>query len=283
MNVLPFEVQTQVIGTLTQGVSIRATERLTGVHRDTIMRLGARVGMGCADLHDKVMQNVRVPRIELDEAWSYVGCKQRRVKSEDGDSRGDQYIFLALDAISKGIIAFRVGKRNAENTRAFIGDLRLRVLGEPEISSDGFYSYPPAIEGAFGVGCHYGTIEKHYKHEPASESSRRYSPGYVVAVTKSALIGRPKQISTSLVERQNLTLRMEQRRFTRLTNGFSKKLENHVAAVALYVAHYNLCRVHGALRVTPAMHLGLVDHIWSVGELIEAALTERAVNRALVN
>ena len=271
MNILPKEKQIQIVSALTEGVSIRATERLTGIHRDTIMRLGVRVGQGCNGLHNGLMNNLNVARIEMDEAWSYVAKKQRMVQPEDSNAVGDQYVYLAMDGTGKAIISYRVGKRTAANTRAFVMDIRERVLNRPEISSDAFIAYPVAIEEAFGIDCDYGQIEKHYKHEPAREAARRYSPGFVVAVSQTRVVGRPRQISTSYIERQNLSLRMAQRRFTRLTNAFSKKLENHKAAVSLYVSHYNLCRVHEALRITPAMQLGVTDHIWDIGELIEAA------------
>jgi len=272
MNVLPFDRQVEVISALTEGVSIRAVERLTGIHRDTIMRLGVRVGFGCADLHDALMHGLQVPRIELDEAWSFVGKKQKLLTPEDGPEKGDQYVFIALAGAAKAIISYRVGKRTAENTRAFVMDVRQRVLGAPEISSDAFNAYPNAVELAFGIDCTFGTIEKHYSAPQAVEAARRYSPAEVVSITTRAVVGRPRQISTSYVERQNLSLRMAQRRFTRLTNAFSKKLENHCAAVALYAAHYNFCRVHEALRITPAMQLGVTDHIWTVSELVNAAL-----------
>lgn len=272
MNILPFEKQVAAIAALTEGCSIRATERLIDVHRDTIMRLGVRVGQGCATVHDVLMRDLQVARMEFDEMWSYVGKKQRRVTPEDNPETGDQYIYLAIDGTNKAILSYLVGKRESENTRAFVMDVRQRVINAPEISSDAFNQYPGAIEAAFGADCRYGQIEKHYKYEPAREAARRYSPGYVVAVTKTRVRGRPRHISTSYIERQNLTLRMQQRRFTRLTNGFSKKLENHKAAVSLYVAHYNLCRVHEALRITPAMALGVTDHIWEISELVEAAL-----------
>jgi hypothetical protein len=179
-------------------------------------------------------------------------------------------------------------KRTGDNTVAFVADLRERVLNQPQISSDAFSAYQNAVEWAFGTGVHYGQIVKKYVGEPPINAARRYSPGTVVGVDKSTLMGKPDpaKISTSLVERQNLSLRMGQRRFTRLTNGFSKKLENHCAAVSLYVSHYNLCRVHETIRMTPAMALGVTDHIWTIGELIESAtapaLTEpegRAVGR----
>src|SRR5262249_15056691 len=157
-------------------------------------------------------------------------------------------------------------------TEAFCADLRERIINRPEISSDAFSAYPWAIDLAFGIDVDYGQIVKQYHGEPAIDAARRYSPGYVVGVQRTVIAGRPRKIATSYIERQNLTLRMQQRRFTRLTSGFSKKLENHAAAVGLYVAHYNLCRVHEALRMTPAMALGVTDHIWTVGELIDAAL-----------
>ncbi len=272
MNVLPAEKRTAIISALTEGCSIRAVERLTGVHRDTIMRLAVRVGEGCLKLHSAMMRDLRVNRIECDEIWSYVGKKQKMVKAEDGDMVGDQYTFIALADTAKAIVTYRTGKRTAENTQAFANDLRRRVIGSPEVSTDGFAAYPWAISLAFGDQVAHGVVEKHYAANGTPEASRRYSPAQVVKVSRNAVLGVPTHISTSYVERQNLTLRMQQRRFTRLTNGFSKNYLNHCAAVALYVAHYNLCRVHEALRVTPAMQIGVTDHVWTISELVEAAL-----------
>ncbi len=272
MNILPRDKQVEAIAALCEGVSVRATERLSGVNRGTILSLGVRVGDGCAVLHDAMMRGLHVSRIELDEAWSFVAKKQRHLKPTDPADYGDTYVFLALAGAGKAIISWRVGKRNGENCRTFLADLRARVLGVPEISSDAFPAYPDAVERAFGIECTFGTIEKHYAVEAAVEAARRYSPAAVVSVTRTRVIGQPTKLSTSYIERQNLTLRMQQRRFTRLTNAFSKKLENHVAAVALYVAHYNFCRVHETLRVTPAMQLGVTEHIWTIGELVDAAL-----------
>lgn len=272
MNVLPHDKRVQIIAALTEGCSIRAVERLVGCHRDSIMRLAVRVGEGCNKLHHATMRDLNVGRIELDEIWSYCAKKQRNVKPEDDNMVGDQYTFIALAGAAKAIITYRTGKRTAENTQMFCDDLRRRVVGSPEISSDGFQAYPWAVALAFGDQCKFGVIEKHYAVNGTPEASRRYSPGVVVGVSKHAVVGRPAHISTSYVERQNLSLRMSQRRFTRLTNGFSKNYLNHCAAVALYVAHYNLCRVHEALRITPAMQLGVTDHVWTISELIEAAL-----------
>jgi IS1 family transposase len=274
VNNLPREKQIEAIAALTEGVSVRAAERLTGVNRGTLLSLGVRIGQGCAALHDRLMRDLNVSRIELDEAWSFVAKKQARLTPEDGTDKGDQYVFVAIAGAAKAILSYRVGKRNQEHTSAFVADLRARVLGAPEISSDGWTCYPGAIEDAFGIDVTYGQIEKHYGVQAGVvvEAARRYSPAQVVGVSKRRVVGRPRHISTSYVERQNLTLRMQQRRFTRLTNAFSKKLENHTAAVALYAAAFNFCRVHETLRVTPAMQLGITDHIWSIGELVDAAL-----------
>ena len=272
MNILSFDKQVAAISALTEGVSIRATERLTDIHRDTIMRLGLRVGEGCAALHDRMMTDLQVGHIEIDEIWAFVAKKQRRVTSADPSSVGDQYLYTAMDATGKAILSYVVGKRNAENTRDFLADLRARVINRPNISSDAFTQYPEAVELAFGADVDYGQIQKSYS-EDANEPRRvrRYSAGAVVAVATRTVVGDPDQICTSHMERGNLTIRMQTRRFTRLTNAFSKKLRNHKAAVALFIAHYNLCRVHETIRMTPAMMLGVADHIWSVGELIEVA------------
>jgi IS1 family transposase len=266
--------QIQVISALTEGASIRSIERMTGIHRDTIMRLGVRVGDGCAKLHDEMMRFVQVNRLELAELCSYVGKKQKRVKPTDPADLGDQYVFIGIDATRKAIISYRVGKRDSENTNAFLADLRQRIVNRPEISSDGFPAYPDAVERAFGLDCSFAQIIKQYHGEPAIDTARRYSPGVVVGVQRRWVIGAQRKVSTSYVERGNLSVRMASRRFTRLTNGFSKKLVNHVAAVSLYVAHFNLCRVHESLRITPAMAMGITDHIWTIGELLDVATAE---------
>jgi len=271
-NVLPRDKQIAAIAALCEGVSIRATERLTGVNRETVMNLGARVGRGCAKLHNSLMQNLNVSRLEFDEIWQYVGKKRKAVKPTDPDTVGDQYTFIALAGAAKAIVSYSTGKRTYEATLAFARDVRARVLGAPEISTDGLPAYPQAIEQAFKANCSHGVIVKSYAAIAGNEAARRYSPGDVVSVEVQRVIGEPVYVSTSFVERQNLTIRMQQRRFTRLTNAFSKKFEHHEAAVALYAAHYNFCRVHETLRITPAMQLGVTGHIWSISELIDAAL-----------
>src|SRR5580704_1725073 len=262
MSSLTRDQQIDVISFLTEGLSIRAIERLTRIHRDTIMRLGARVGRGCAELHDRMMVGLHVPRIECDELWQYVGCKQKNVKRKDIPVRGDQYTFIALAASTKAILAYRTGKRDGENTDLFIRDLRERVLGTPEISTDGFHPYRPAIRDAFGERVAHGVINKTYSvTDLRKDAAHRYSPAAVVAVACEAVIGEPTEISTSYAERSNLSIRMASHRFTRLTNGFSKKRENHASAVSLYVAHYNLCRVHetawASLSLSPPKLAGL--------------------------
>jgi IS1 family transposase len=274
MNVLSIEQQVAVISALTEGMSIRSVERLTGIHRDTIMRLGLRVGDACGKLHDRTMHSLRVNRIEIDEIWSFVGKRQRRGKGgvpREPADRGDQYLFTALASSAKAIISYRIGKRDVGTTQSFLTDLRARVLGTPEISSDAFSAYEVRVPQIMGTRTPYGQVIKHYSMPTVKEAARRYAPGDVVAVEYKAIQGDPSHISTSYVERSNLTIRMANRRFGRLTNAHSKRLPNHAASVSLFVMHYNFCRVHETTKVTPAMALGLTDHPWSIGELVHAA------------
>jgi IS1 family transposase len=253
----------------------RRFERWTDVNRNTIMSLALRVGEGCKRLHDRTMRDLQVNLIELDEQWDFVAKKQRHVKQGDPDSYGDAWVFIALASTQKAVLSYRVGKRSGENTEALAMDLRARIVNRPQITSDGYAPYVPAIQAAFGRAVDYAMITKKYVSDSSlPDAAHRYSPGRVSGVDRTVIRGIPKSehISTSYVERFNLSSRMQMRRFTRLTNGFSKKLESHAAAVALWVSFYNLCRVHETLRCTPAMALGVTDHIWTVGELIEAAL-----------
>jgi IS1 family transposase len=278
MNILSRDKQIDIIAALCEGMGQRAAARLAGVDRKTIARLALQIGKGCAELHDRRVVGVRVARIELDEVWSFVAKKQARVKRHEVFAKGDQYIFTALASTQKAIISYRIGKRDGDNTDDFVQDLRGRVLGAPEISTDGWHPYKLSIRDAFRNSAHGVIVKKVAVTDLRPAASHRYSPAEVVAVAREAAQGVPMEISTSYVERSNLTIRMESRRFTRLTNGFSKKLECHAAAVSLYVAHYNWCRVHEALtpdarhQTTPAMALGIADHVWSIGELIDAAL-----------
>lgn len=280
MNNLPRDKQIEVIAALCDGLGIRATARITGVNRETVGTLALRVGRGCAELHDRMMVGLRVNRIELDELWSFIQRKRRRIeKPIPGDPHGDQYTYVALAASSRAIIAYHTGKRDTFTTNEFVRDLSERIIGHAEISTDGYNPYRGAIAAAFGARADHGQIVKTYSvtNLATPEAARRYSPAEVVAVSREVVSGTPMHISTSYVERSNLTIRMGCRRFTRLSNGFSKKFENHTAAISLHVAFYNLCRVHESLRSTPAMALGIADRVWTIGDLIDAALATQPI------
>ena len=269
-----------MIAALCEGVSLRTVSRLHDVHRDTAMRLSVAVGQGCTAIHGKLMVNLQVSRMELDEVWSFVKKKRKLVEANDPDTVGDQYIFLAMDSTSKAILSWLIGKRNYRNAQRFVDDVRFRVLGRPEISTDGYAPYLKAVDLAFDGEASHGIVDKKTIFLAGDgDSDRYYVKEQLVAVKRTTVSGEPRQISTSYIERQNLTLRMSQRRLTRMSNGFSKKYENHCAAVALYATHYNFCRVHETLRVTPAMHLGITDHVWAISELIDAALSKGAQMR----
>jgi IS1 family transposase len=273
-NVLPREKQVAVISALVEGCSMRATERMTGVNRETIGTLLVRVGNGCADLMDEKMRDLGCDRLEIDELWAFVSKKQRHVTSEDDASRvGDTWTYVALDADTKLVPSFLVGKRDAACTQAFISDVASRLRNRVQISTDGLRSYIEAIGAAFAeTGVDYAQLHKTYEAEATGPG--RYSPPKVIATEKTPVFGEPDAdlVSTSYVERQNLTVRMGVRRYTRLTNAFSKKLENHVAATALHFAHYNFVRRHQTLRCSPAMAAGVERTLWSVGDLLEATL-----------
>lgn len=270
MNRLSLNRRSQIVGCLVEGNSIRSTERITGAHRDTIMRLLVQVGNECAGLLDKRMNNLACQRIQVDEIWAYVQKKQRHLTPEDDPKRaGDQWTFVAIDPDTKLVPAYRIGKRDLRTATAFLNDLSARMANRVQLSSDGLALYIEAVEKAFGADVDYGQIVKFYEAEPVGPG--RYSPPHVVRAERAQVAGspRPRHISTSLVERQNLTMRMGMRRFTRLTNAFSKKVENLRAAVGLHFAHYNFVRIHRSLRTTPAMAAGVTQRLWSLEELVE--------------
>jgi IS1 family transposase len=271
-NVLPRSKQVAVVSALVEGCSIRSTERMQGVHRDTIMRLGVKIGNGCADLLNETMVGLSCERFELDEIWSFIAKKQRQVTETDAPSMGDVWTWVAIDARTKLVPSFMTGKRDAATADAFVKDLASRLNRKVQISTDGLRLYVDPIDRAFGGVVDYAQIVKEFEGEPAGAG--RYSPPRVTAVEKTPIFGQPisELVSTSYVERQNLTMRMGIRRFTRLTNAHSKKLENHGAAVALHFAHYNLCRIHSTLRCTPAMAAGVTSTVWSIDELLDAAV-----------
>lgn len=269
MNVLPFDKKVRVVSALTEGCSLRATERMYNVAHKTVLAVGLAVGEACQRLHDVLMTGLHVNILELDELWAFIHTKQRRVQADDPAEWGDSYTFIGIDATNKAIVSYAVGRRDAATAHDFAQDLRKRISNKPQISSDGFIAYTDAIRMAFGHRCDFGQVVKSYGLRDGDPKDRERC----TKIDKIPVIGNPnpEKISTSYVERQNLTIRMSLKRFARSSNAFSKKLCNHKAAVALHVAFYNLCRVHSTLRCTPAMALGVTDHVWSLPELIETA------------
>jgi IS1 family transposase len=269
-NILKTEKKVTVISMLAEGVSIRSIERVTGVHRDTIMRLGIRVGEGCQKLMDTKMRHLSCKQIEVDEIWGFIGAKRRNAARVG--AYGDVWTFIALDADTKLIPSFIVGKRDMYHARAFMDDLAARMANRIQVSTDALAAYPDAIERGFGNEIDYGVIVKTYAFTNLNkEAASRYSPVEVVKVERTIITGMPdvSRITTSHVESQNLTLRMHCRRLTRLTNAYSKKFENFQAAVALNFAYYNFCKIHNSLRMTPAMAANVEKSQWTVAELIE--------------
>ncbi|HEV1996414.1 MAG TPA: IS1 family transposase [Candidatus Acidoferrum sp.] len=269
MNLLPKEKQIQIINALVEGNSIRATARMVDVEHKTVMRVLLRVGANCAQILNQRMRQLPCRFVQADEIWTYVGKKERRMVQGDNPAEvGDQYVFVAMDAETKLVPCFRVGKRNAENTWYFVQDLQGRLANRVQLTTDGFRPYLPAVEDAFGANVDYAMLIKMYSESGLAD--KRYSPGEIVNALPIPVSGNPKPylISTSHIERQNLTIRMQLRRFTRLTNAFSKKLENLKAACALHFAWYNFCRIHQTLRVTPAMEAGLTERVWGSEELL---------------
>jgi len=272
-NVLSIDKKIAVIGALCEGSSIRSIERVTGVHRDTIMRLGVRVGQGCTALLDAKMRNLSCTRLECDEIWGFVGKKDRHVRPDDDPQFGNVWTYCALDADTKLVPAFRVSKdRDVPTTTAFMLDVADRMKNRVQISTDGLGAYVQAIDWAFSGNVDYGQIIKTYGTEETVEAQRRYSAPKISASEKKAIFGRPEfdLISTSYVERLNATTRLHMKRLARLTYAFSKKRENFEAAVGLHFAYYNLVKRHITLRCTPAMAAGVEQSFWSVADLVEA-------------
>jgi IS1 family transposase len=269
-NNLSNEKQTTVISALAEGNSIRSIERMTGIHRDTIMRLGVKVGDGCAKVMDHAMRDLDCSLIQMDEIWGFVGKKQKHATAEDrAAGLGDVWTFVAIDAETRMVPVYRVGNRTGEVAEAFVDDLASRLNNRPQISTDAFHAYARAINNGFDGAVDYGQVVKVYS-KAEHHTLGRYSPPKLVRVAKIKKIGAPVKdlISTSYAERQNLTMRMHMRRLTRLTNGFSKKLDNFKSAVALHFGYYNFVRVHKTLGMTPAMAGGVTDHVWTVPELV---------------
>jgi IS1 family transposase len=270
-NKLATEKKVSVISMLAEGNSIRAVERISGVNQNTIMSLNRRVGDACKKIMDEKMRGLNCKNVEIDEIWGFIGAKRKN--AERAGAYGDVWTFIALDADSKLIPSYVVGKRDAYHAKMFMDDLASRLALRVQISSDALAAYPDAFERSFGTEADYGQIVKTFSVTPLGSAAAavRYSPAEVVKVEKSVISGSPDvaRITTSHIEKQNHTLRMHCRRLTRLTNAFSKKFENFEAAVALNFAYYNFVKTHLAIRMTPAMAAGIEKSHWTVAELVE--------------
>lgn len=269
-NNLPSEKKVMAVSMLCEGSSIRSIERVTGVHRDTVMRLGARVGEACAKIQDEKMRNIQSAEIQIDEIWGFIGKKKRQTTAWESGV-GDVWTFIALDAHSKLIPAFKVGQRTMLHAKDFLRDLASRLANRIQLSSDGLAAYRETVQGVFGE-VDYGQLVKTFSVVNLNQGAAgRYSPAEVIKTQKTVVTGMPdiSRITTSHVEKQNHTLRMHCRRLTRLTNAFSKKLENFEAAVALNFAYYNFCKRHITVKTTPACAAGIENTEWTVGELVE--------------
>jgi IS1 family transposase len=271
MNKLSTEERTRVVAALVEGNSLRAVTRMTGVHRTTIQNLLVDLGEACSDYQDKVFRNLKCKRIQCDEIWSFIGSKAKNTAPEKrAQGCGDCWTWVALDADTKLIPTwFVASSRDAGAAYHFMHDLAERLEHRVQLTTDGHRAYLYAVEDAFGANIDFAQLVKIYGPSPEGPE-RQYSPAQCMGARKAVISGKPEfdHISTSYVERQNLTMRMQMRRFTRLTNGFSKKLENHEHAVALHFMHYNFCRIHQTLRCTPAMEAGVTDHVWTLDEII---------------
>jgi IS1 family transposase len=270
MNQLDSSRRAQVIRCLIEGNSIRSTVRLTGVSKNTIVKFLHDVAKACIRYQDKALRNLTCKRIQCDEIWSFCYAKEKNVPRDKRGKFGfgDVWTWTAICPDTKLIVSWLVGGRDAETAHDFMQDLASRLKNRIQLTTDGFRVYPEAVESAFGSDVDYAMLVKVYGE--ARDKEATYSPAECITTHTVEINGKPKMqdISTSHVERHNLTIRMCIRRFTRLTNAFSKKLENHIAALALYFTYYNFCRVHQSLRVTPAMEAGVSDHVWNVDEIV---------------
>jgi IS1 family transposase len=290
MNKLSRERRAQILGMMVEGNSIRAIVQMTGVSKNTVTKLLEDAGEACLFYHDRYVRRIAATRVQCDEIWSFAGCKQKNVaKAKRKDlAYGDVWTWVAMDADTKLAISYLVGNRDAEYAMALMDDLRQRVTARLQLTTDGHSPYLQAVEEAFGADIDYAMLVKLYGTPPSSpEASRRYSPSDCIGTRKREVAGNPdpSHISTSYVERQNLTMRMAIRRFTRLTNAFSKKFENHAHSAAIHFMHYNFVRIHQTSRVTPAMAAHLSKTLWSLTDIVgvieewEARRAPRLANR----
>ncbi len=270
MNKLSTEERVKVVKCLVDGCSMRATARITGVARNTIDKLLVELGAVCSRYQDITIRNLNCARIQVDEIWAFCYAKQKNLTPAIAEERvaGDIWTWAAIDADSKLVPCWTLGKRDSETSNLFVSDLASRLSNRVQLTSDGLAAYLGAVRNAFGEAVDYAQLVKVY--EASHEGQRRYSPPDCIACDRISVIGEPDalHISTSYIERQNLTMRMNMRRFTRLTNAFSKKIENHAAAVSLHMMHYNFARVHQTLKTSPAVKAGVSDHVWSVEEIV---------------
>src|SRR5271165_1995737 len=272
MNRLDTETQARVISCLIEGCSIRATVRMTGAAKNTVVKLLADIGCACAGYHDRAVRNLKVRRLQADEIWCFVGAKAKNVSAEKKlEGWGDVWTWVGIDADTKLVVSYLVGGRDGGWAKDFMEDCASRISNRVQITTDGHRAYLDAVENAFGADIDYAMLQKIYG--APSENDTRYSPATCIGCEMKTVSGDPdpKHVSTSYVERQNLTMRMHMRRFTRLTNGFSKKIENHIAMVAIHAVYYNFARIHKTLRITPSMAAGLSDHVWNLEEIVMMA------------
>lgn len=277
MHKLPAVKRAQILSLLCEGTSMRAVSRLCDVSINTVSKLLVDAGVVCAAFHDENVRGLKSKRVQCDEIWAFVGAKAKNVTPEQkAEGWGDCWTWTALDGDSKLLVSFLVGTRGPHNCYEFMKDVASRLANRVQLTTDGLKYYLDAVDHAFGIGVDYAQVQKMYGGGSEGSAATRYSPAKFLSATKEVLIGdpAPKHISTSFVERANLTMRMHMRRFTRLTNGFSKKAENHAHMVALYTVWYNWIKVHKTLRVTPAMQAGLADRVFDMTDLV--ALIEQA-------
>jgi IS1 family transposase len=271
MNRLDKAKQNQVVAALVEGCSIRATVRMTGVAKNTIAKLLVELGAACSEYLDKNLVNLNCKRVQVDEIWSFCYAKAKNVTPKIAATNphaGDVWTWVAIDADTKLIPSWVIGPRDGVTARIFVNDLANRLANRIQLTSDGLNAYLNAVEKAFRGDVDYAQLVKIYGD--TSEGQKRYSPAECLGCEKKEIVGYPDpaHVSTSYVERQNLTMRMQMRRFTRLTNAFSKKIENHTASVAIHLMHYNFVRIHQTLRVTPAMAAGVTDRLWAIEDLV---------------
>ena len=273
MNKLPLAKRTQILAMLCEGSSMRSISRIADVSINTVSKLLVEAGEACLALHDEHVRDVKASRVQCDEIWSFCYAKAKNVETAKSapDGAGDVWTWTALDSETKLMVAYFIGDRSGESAMVLMDDLRSRLSNRVQLTTDGHKAYLEAVEGAFGSDVDYAQLVKLYGSESVGKGAEvRYSPAECTGTRRRRVEGNPDigHVSTSHVERMNLSIRMQNRRFTRLTNAFSKKLDNHIHALALYFAFYNFCRIHKTLRVTPAMAAGITDRLWSLEDIV---------------